>query len=99
MATFDDVVIKAKDVFEIASQKTGEVVSYSKLRLSIASVEGELTKAYKRLGIITYDMTKHGLEEPELVARCVEEIDVLKEKKAKLVKKLNQLRNNSMNLD
>ena len=81
MACLEDIVLMAKETFEAAEKKTGEVVAYSKLKLSVANINSDLSKAYRRLGIIVYDMTKNELNEPELVDRCVEEIDLLKNQK------------------
>lgn len=78
MGTFDDIMLKAKEIADIAGKKTGEVLNYSKLKVGMCNTTSDLNKAYQRLGAIVYDMTKNDLQEPELVDRCIDEIDMLK---------------------
>ncbi len=66
MAIFDDVVVNAKSAASVVSKKAGELFDLSKLRISLASLRGELSKQYQALGEAVYN------NEP------AEEIDAIK---------------------
>ena len=54
MACLEDIVLMAKETFEAAEKKTGEVVAYSKLKLSVANINSDMpriTDQIPRLGI------------------------------------------------
>ncbi len=55
MAIFDDVVINAKSAASVVSKKAGEIFDLSKLRISLASLRGELNKQYQALGDAVYN--------------------------------------------
>ena len=50
MAIFDDVVVNAKSAASAVSKKAGEIFDLSKLRISLASLRGELNKQHQALG-------------------------------------------------
>ena len=55
MAIFDDVVVNAKSAASVVSKKAGELFDLSKLRISLASLRGELNKQYQALGEAVYN--------------------------------------------
>ncbi|MCH5304652.1 MAG: zinc-ribbon domain-containing protein [Ruminococcus sp.] len=55
MAIFDDVVVNAKSAASVVSKKAGEIFDLSKLRISLASMRGELNKQYQALGEAVYN--------------------------------------------
>ena len=93
MGTFDDMMLKAKEMVDIAGKKTEEAVSYSKLKIGLCNATSDLNKAYQRLGAIVYDMAKNDLQEPELVDRCTEEIDLLRSRCDELREQMACLKN------
>ncbi len=50
MEFFENAVSKAKDVFDVACKKTGEVVNTGKLKLDIATIENKMAKDFEKLG-------------------------------------------------
>ncbi len=58
MDSFDKTVQKAKEVFNTACQKTGEVVNIQKLKIELATLQNRLNKAYASLGEIVYKKIK-----------------------------------------
>lgn len=55
MAIFDDVVVNAKSAASVVTKKAGELFDLSKLRISLASLRGELNKQYQALGEAVYN--------------------------------------------
>lgn len=51
----DNIFSKAKEVFESAYKKTGDVVAAGKHKLDISALESKLTKDFETLGRIYYD--------------------------------------------
>lgn len=51
---FDNILVKAKEVFESAYKKTENVVSAQKQRFDASSIEAKLAKNYEELGKICY---------------------------------------------
>lgn len=64
MEIFDNALNKAKEVFEVAYSKTGEVLSVQKQKFDIASLEAKREKDFCELGKIYYTLLK-GCDEIE----------------------------------
>ena len=77
MGTFDTFLNKAKNVADVAAQKTGEVVEVSKVKLQAFKINNNIQRAYEKLGSIYYDSVKFDTNSDELLKSCVEEIDRL----------------------
>lgn len=65
MEFFENAVNKAKDVFDVACKKTGEVVNTGKLKLDIATLENKMAKDFEKLGRIYFDQIKDSDEYDE----------------------------------
>lgn len=74
MDIFDETVQKAKNAFDIAVKKTGELVTTSKQKISVANLENKLTKAYAELGKLQFKALKDADIEDPVVASAVFEI-------------------------
>ena len=72
MAALDDLVSKAKELADTVGKATGELVDDSRIKLQELKLNSELKDAYERLGSVTYDGMKNGVENKDLV---VSEID------------------------
>lgn len=72
---FDDLVLKAKDLADAASKKTGEIYEISKYKCECIKLNGELKKLYEQLGSSVYSMVKNNYDNEELVHSLTEEID------------------------
>lgn len=81
MDFFDNAVNKAKEAFEVVSQKTEEVVSTQKNKFDAASIKNKRAKDFERLGEIYFNMVKDNeIEEPNVK----ELVDAINEKNQKL---------------
>ncbi len=93
MATFDDVVDKAKDIAECAGKKAEKVVEVSKLKLQVSQINSEVRHAYEKLGRAVYNMKKADYEDAGLIDSVTEEIDGLFSEKEKIELKIASLKN------
>ena len=59
MGLFEDAIVKAKDVFDIAAKKTGEVVSVQKLKIKKSQVNSLLNKDFETLGRVYFEQNSH----------------------------------------
>lgn len=74
MSSFDDTILKAKEMLDIAAKKTDEFVSVSKQKIKISSLSSDLKTAYAKLGKRCYTELKNNeVDDPE-VAAIIEEI-------------------------
>lgn len=58
MGFFEDAISKTKEVFDVACQKTGEIVTTEKQKISIASLKSKREKDYAALGKLYFEMVK-----------------------------------------
>ena len=58
MDFFENAMNKAKDVFDVACKKTGEVIETGKQKLDIATLENKLSKDFEALGRIYFELIK-----------------------------------------
>lgn len=86
MGMFEDAVVKAKDVFDVASQKTCEVVSIQKMKICISRANAELKKEYAKLGKLCYDSKKKDCDVEKQMADAMCDID----NKIKQIKELKE---------
>lgn len=75
MAALDDLVSKAKELADTVGKATGELVDDSRIKLQELKLNSELKDAYERLGSVTYDAMKNGVENKALMDLVVSEID------------------------
>ena len=90
MDFLDDVLVKAKDMFDIAKNKTEEAVAIGKQRYDIASLESRLNKSYNALGRLCYENYKGNEEIADelkaLITEISSEIEAIEEARAEIVK-------------
>jgi rubrerythrin len=71
----DNILSKAKEVFETAYKKADGVVSTQKQKFDISSMESKLNKDFENLGRLCYDMIANGTEDAkEKLNPLIEEI-------------------------
>ena len=75
MDFLDEVLGKAKDMFDIAKNKTEEVVAVGKQKFDIASMESRLNKSFGALGRLYYENYKSENDIPDELKALVEEIN------------------------
>lgn len=90
---FDTFFEKAKDVADVATKKTGEIVEISKHKLESVKINNEIEKLYQKLGNSVYSMIKGGYDNHELVEGLTEEIDELIMRLEAVNEKINDMKN------
>ena len=56
----DNILVKAKDVFETAYKKADDVVSIQKQKFDVSSLENKLNKDFETLGRLCYEEMQKG---------------------------------------
>lgn len=87
---FDNVIVKAKEVFEVAYKKTGDVVASGKQKYDVSVLQNKLSKNYEALGRLTYKAIKNGR------AIDLDADDTLNEKIKARVNRIEELKNEIM---
>ena len=94
MEFFDDAVVKAKEVINVACKKTNEVVTVQKQKFDVLSLENKRAKDFQLLGEIYYNKIKGEKPEDGSIADIVASINEKNEK----IDELRTLINNSKSL-
>ena len=92
MANFNELLNAAKGWADLAGKKANEAVEISKLQINNAKLNGELQKAYEKLGAFVYKMEKDNECNEELIKMCVTEIDELMAQMEENTAKINEVR-------
>ena len=74
MEFFEEALGKAKEAFDLAQQKTGEIVNVAKQKYDIASLENKLVKLYTKLGKQAYSYLSKDSQADEAIKATVAEI-------------------------
>ena len=99
---FDNILNKAKDVFETAYKKADDAISVQKQKFDVAGLENKLAKDYEALGRLCFgEMQKGAFSDNDAFCSFYDEIkskttqieelkkDILKSKYKKLCPKCN----------
>lgn len=79
MGLLDDVIVNAKSAANIVGKKATQLVDISKLRISAADLNNEISKRFESLGRAVYEARKTENDPSDLVAESVAAIDDLYE--------------------
>ena len=79
MGLFEDVVVNAKSAVNVVGKKAGQFVDVSKLRISSADLNNEISKRFESLGRTVYEAKKTDNDASDLVNECITAIDDLYE--------------------
>ncbi len=94
MSFWDTTVATAKDVFEVAVQKTEKTVEIQKKRFAVQKQKNKVTKAFETLGRCYYDGQRGDDSSNELLNVLCNELDnelrVLSKLRAELADLKNQ---------
>lgn len=90
---FDSFFDKAKDVADIASKKTGELVEISKYKIESVKINNEVEKLYQKLGNSVYLMVKGGYDNQELIEGLTEDIDEMLMRLEAVNEKISDMKN------
>lgn len=78
MATWEDIVLKARDLADAAGRKVNDVTEIAVQKLEIADNERAIRLAIEALGGMLYDSRKEKAElNEELVAELISQVDEL----------------------
>lgn len=78
MATWEDIVLKARDLADAAGRKVNDVTEIAVQKLEIADNERAIRLAIEALGGMLYDSRKEKAElNEELVAELIAQVDEL----------------------
>lgn len=91
MGAFDKTIQKAKNVLDIAVNKTSEYVNIGKLRNSVATLNNKLEKAYAELGKIQFEALKDTDIEDAKVSAVVLEIENIKKEIKQLLQEISEV--------
>lgn len=89
MDVFDKTVQKAKSIFDVAVDKTGEFVNTGKLKISVASLNNKLEKAYAELGKLQFKALKDADIENVDVSAVVVEIKHIRSQIKQLLEEID----------
>ena len=93
MDFLDNAVSKAKEAFDIACKKTGEVVTTQKQKLDVVGIENKRAKDFIALGEIYFKMIKDTEIDNIQIKDLVEAIKDKNEKIAELKSEINAAKN------
>lgn len=77
---FDDLVADAKNIFDKASAKAGEVVDYSKTQIDRAQLRSKIREKYTELGKLCYNMHETDADETGKMKIAINDIRSLENK-------------------
>ncbi len=89
---FNKAVGGAEKYSKIAVQKTNDVISKTKLNISLNETENKIVSALAEIGEYVYAEYKDGSEFPESIAAKCAEIDVYKEEVSQLKEKIAEIK-------
>lgn len=96
MGLFEDVVVNTKSVVDVVGKKAGQIVDISKLRISAADLNNDISKRFEILGRMIYDAKKTDNESNDLVTECIAAIDDLYEQLDAVNDQLTLLKNKAV---
>ena len=94
MDFLENAVTKAKEVFDVACKKTGEVVTTQKQKIDIATIENKRNKDFLALGKLYFKNIKDAEIEDEEIAALVMAI----KEKNEQIKQINEEMNEAKDM-
>lgn len=89
---FDEIIVKAKDVADVAGKKTGEVIELSKYKVECIKLNNDINKLYEKLGNAVYSMNKSGYENKELITSISSDITLKLEELSTMADKIAKMK-------
>lgn len=89
MDIVNNVVSKAKEIYAVTSDKVGEVIDTSKLKVKSAQINSKITKDYETLGRMYYQSVKDGDMDADAFDELVEQIDIKQEELEEIEDQIN----------
>lgn len=79
MGVLDDLIVNAKTAVNTVGKRAGQIVDISKLRVSAADLNNEISKRFESLGRAVYEAKKTENDVSDLVTESAAAIDDLYE--------------------
>ncbi len=93
----DNILSKAKEVFESAYKKADGVVSTQKQKFDISAMESKLNKDFENLGRLCYDLITSGAEgAKETLAPVIDDITAKKNQIEEMKKEVLKAKNKKL---
>jgi uncharacterized small protein (DUF1192 family) len=92
MGVFEDIYVKARTAFGIVSDKAGQLVGISKLRVAIAECESKRRRKFEELGRMVYQAEKKGSSNGVDVDAHVAAVDELNERIESIKLEIDELK-------
>lgn len=92
MGIFEEIYVKTKTALGIVSDKAGQLVGISKLKIVVAECEGERRREFENLGRTIYHAKKRGNIDSVDIESCVSEIDALGKKIEDVKREIDELK-------
>lgn len=96
MENIDQVIVKTKELFDVACQRAGEVVSVEKQKFGIASLKSKREKDYAELGKIYYELLKDSSDLNDEVRNLIDAITEKTEEIARLYEDIKAIKNKAI---
>lgn len=93
MGFVDEAVVKAKEVFDVAAKKTGDVVETQKLKFKAAQLKNDMSKDFEELGREYFEQIKQGLEASEKAQTLVANIEVKNNEYIEIQEQIDEYKN------
>lgn len=93
MGFVDEAVVKAKEVFDVAAKKTGDVVETQKLKFKATQLKADMTKDFEELGREYFAQIKEGLDATEKAQTLVANIEAKNNEYIELQEQIDEYRN------
>ncbi len=93
MSFWDETVSTAKDVIEIAAQKTEQVVEVQKKRFAVQKQKNKVAKSFETLGRSYFDSVNGDESSAGLLESLCEQVEADLKELSKLKKELADLKN------
>ena len=77
MASFEEVLYKAKEMAEAAGKKTADFVEVTRLKMNAAEIEKDIAVTFEGLGRLIYDGRKDEQDVSSMVDECILKVDEL----------------------
>lgn len=91
MTTVEEVLYKAKELADAAGKKTGELVSLTKLKMEVATVQKEIAAELESIGRLVYEAHKNGTSAEEALPALFDAVDTLETKAVELTAEIERL--------
>lgn len=75
MASFEDTVVKAKEMLDATGKKVNEVINVQKTKINIAKINSEIANDYEILGRLYYNGVRKDDIDTDAVKAIMDEID------------------------